>query len=276
VTAAVLLGLALVSQAKDVPDTSALAAHLGIELDDLDFEIRRQQGALQVAKARLATTQRAVQRGVASQSELEQVLADVHSLEARQAEATSFRALKSYERGVLNQAVPADEEKAFDLVLDVLRKQEAMAQVEVDFQAYRMKQNEALLLRGAITRPERDGAEIDYDTARLHVALSRARQAQVAFQRASRPAAKPPAAQERARLKTACFEARVRYYEIAATLAKNRLEMAKDQLKRALMTQTDLDYYQKSLEATDAALAAERKRLADPEAPLPTSLPRAG
>jgi hypothetical protein len=272
-----LLGLALMGQApKDTPVSSVLASHVNMELDDLDFEIRRQESALQLARARLTTTQRAAQRGVASRSELEQVNADVRSLEAREAEAVAFRALKAYQRDVLSGAIAADDEKAHALVLDLLKRQEAMAQVEVDFQAYRLKQDDALLARGAISRPERDGAELDYDTARLHVALSRARQAQLALEHASNAGPKAAEAADLLKRKTTYLQARVQYYEIGATIAKSRLDMAKDQLRHGRIAASDVDHYQKALDSADELLSAERKRLEDPNASPPTSLPRAG
>jgi hypothetical protein len=246
-----------------------------MEVDDLDFEIRKQQSALQVARAHLAATQRAHQRGTASRGELEQVNADVRSLEAREAEAHAYRALRVYERDVLSRAIQPDEEKAFTLVLDLLRKQELMAQVEVDFQTFRLRQEDALLSRSAISRQEHASAEIDFDTAKLHVALARARQAQIFYEHAARPGRQPAAdATELDRLKTAYLQARVAYYDVGALLAKSRLDMAKDQLRRGAITQSEVDAYQKALNLAEGRVAAERKHLAEPSAAPPTSLPR--
>jgi multidrug resistance efflux pump len=277
VSSLLLLGLALVAQAaKDAPASSLLASHIGMELDDLDYEIRRQESALQLAKGRLISTQRALQRGVASRSELEQVNADVRSLEAREAEAVAFRDLKEYQRDVLNGTVQADDEKIYALLLDLLKKQETMAQVELDLQGYLLKQDDALLARGAIGRPERDGVALDFDMARLHVALSRTRQAQLALEHASKPGPKAATPSDGQKLKIQYLQSRVQYYEIGAAIAKSRVDMAKDQLRHGLMTASDVDYYEKALDAAEQTLAAERKRLEQPDAPAPASLPRAG
>jgi hypothetical protein len=283
VSTVLLLGLALAGQAsndapaaKDAPASSLLALHMGTELDDLDYEIRRQESALNLARARLETTQRAVQRGTASRSELQQVTADVRSLEAREGEAVAFRALKAYERDLISGAAAADEEKAYMLVLDLLKKQEAMAQVELEFQAYRLKQDDALLARGAISRPERDAAELDYDTARLHVVLSRTRQAQLTLEHASKAGPKAADPADLPKLKTAYLQSRVQYYEIGTTIAKSRLDMAKDQLRHGRLAASDVDHYQKAYDSADETLTAERKRLDDPSAPPPTALPRSG
>jgi hypothetical protein len=274
VPAALLIGLLSLGQAKEDPAPSVLSSHLGMEIDDLDFEIRRQHDALQVARSRLAATQRSLQRGTASRSEVEQVGADVRSLEAREAEANAFRALKAYERDVLSGVAKADEERSFRLVLELLRAQELMAQVEVDFQAYRLNQDEALLVRGAISRPERDGARIDHDTARLHVALSRARQAQVTLEHAA--GARPVDPDEVRRLKMAYLQARVRYYEIGLILARARLDMAKERLRLGRLSSSDVAFYQQAVDGAEALFTAERKRLEEPDAPTPSTLPRAG
>jgi hypothetical protein len=275
VTSAVLLALALVSQTPADIGSSALTSHIGMEIDDLDFEIRRQDAALQVARTRLTAAQRALQRGTISRGEVEQVSADVRSLEARHAEAQAFRALKAYERDVLSRAIQPDEEKAFSLVSDLLKHQEQMAQVELEFQTYRAKQYDALLSRNATSRQEHANAELDFDTARLHVALARARQAQLFYERATRTGGQTPVDRaEVDRLKAAYLKARVSYYEIGATIAKSRLEMAKDQFRRGMLTQSELDAHQKSADTADERLNNERKRLAEPTAAAPNSLPR--
>jgi hypothetical protein len=272
---ALLLGLVLLAQPKQEPSPSLLTSHIGMEIDDLDFEIRRQQAAIQVARSRLAITQRSLQRGTASRGEVEQVTADVRSLEIRETEAVAFRALKVYQRDVLNGSTKEDPEKAYNLVLDLLKRQEEMAQVEVDFQSYRLNQEEALLVRGATARPKRDNAKLDYDTARLNVALSRARQAQLAVEHAS-AADKAGDPSQVQRLKLAYLQARLRYYEIALTIAKSRLDMAKEQFRLGRLTSSDVEFYQHAYEGADAVIADERKRLADPNSPLPTAFPRAG
>jgi hypothetical protein len=151
-----------------------------------------------------------------------------------------------------------------------------MAQVEVDFQGYRLKQEESLLVRGAVSRPERDNAALDYDMARLHVAVSRARQALLVVEHVSKPVVPivDPAVVQR--LKTEYLQARVQYYEIGASIAKTRLEMAREQLRRRQFSQGDMEYYQKAYDTASEQLKIERERLADPDAALPTSLPRAG
>jgi hypothetical protein len=277
VTTAALLALLVLGQTPEAEGAiaSALTSHVGMEVDDLDFEIRKQAALLQVARSHLAATQRAHQRGTASRGELEQVSADVRSLEAREAEVQAYRALRVYERDVLTRTIQPEEEKAFTLVLDLLKKQELMAQVELDFQTFRLRQFDALLSRKAASHQEHANAEIEFDTAKLQVALARARQAQIFYEHAARAGRQPPAdAAELDRLKTAYIQARVSYYDTGALLAKSRLEMAKDQLRRGLTTQSAVDGYQETLTAAESRVAAERKRLGEPSAAPPTSLPR--
>jgi hypothetical protein len=52
--------------------------------------------------------------------------------------------------------------------------------------------------------------------------------------------------------------------------------MARDQLRHGRFNQSDLDYYQSAFDTATQRLDAERKRLADPEAQAPDSLPRSG
>src|SRR5258708_3718996 len=122
VLSALLLGLSLAGQVPDAQaappppapaasttPASALVSHLSMEIDDLDYEVVRQRAAIGIARTKLAVTQRALQRGVASRGEVEQVTADVRALETREAEARAFQALKAYERDVLSHKTPVDE-----------------------------------------------------------------------------------------------------------------------------------------------------------------------
>lgn len=269
------ISLVLAGQpAADAPaNRTALAAHLSFEIDDLDNEIKRHQGALRMAQERLASTQRALERGTASRSELETVTTDLRALEAREAESIAFRALKAYDRDVQNGAIAHDEDQAYALVLDLLRKQEAMAQVELVSKTNRLRQQDALVARGAGSQAELANAELDYDTARMHLALSQARQAQLTLEHGQR---KRAAAAEAAGLRTACLQARVRYYEIAGGIAKSRLDMARDMQRHQRMTPSDVDYYQRRFDEADRLLEAERKRMADPDAAVPPLMPRPG
>jgi hypothetical protein len=269
-----IVGLALLGQAKADPDQFPLALHRSMEIDDLDREIQRLHDTVALKKAQLGASQRLAQRGLISRGDLERETADVRYQEAREAEAAAFRALKLYERDVMGQAAPSDERKAYSLLLDWVRKQEAIAQVDADYRAYQLKQTRALFNRKAVNRQELDDAELAHNTAEASVALSRSREAQVLMELAARSGEKPYEPEEYHRLKGEYLKARVRYFEITADGARRRLEIARERSRAGLIPASEVAVFERASSDADASLASERKNLERHQAERPAGRPK--
>jgi hypothetical protein len=270
---ALLLGLAVIGDGKPDPDQFPLALHRSMEIDDLDREITRLHDTVLLKKAQLAASQRLAQRGLVSRGDLEREAADVRYQEAREAETIAYRSLKSYERDVMGQAIPADERKAYALLLDWVRKQLAIAQVDVDYRSYMLKQNKALFGRNVVSRQELEESELALTTAEASVALSRSREAQVLMELAARNGEKPYDPAEYHRLKTEYLKARVRYFEISAESSRRRLEMARDRSRGGLLPASEVAIFERAAADADASTESERKALERHEATRPAAAP---
>jgi outer membrane protein TolC len=224
----ICLSLIWSGQAKGDPDQYPLALHRSMEIDDLDREIQRLHDAAMMKRATLASSQRLAQRGLLSKSDLEREIADAKYQEAREAEAKAYRALKVYERDTLGHAAVPDEVKAYSLLLDWLKTQEAIAQVDLDHRTFNLRQTNALYRRNAVSRTDLEDAELDYNTALANVALSRSRQSQVLMELSARKGEKPYDPAEYDKLKAEYLKARVHYFEVAVDGARRRLEIARD------------------------------------------------
>ena len=183
------------------PEQYPLALHRSMEIDDLDREIQRLHDTVIQKKAHLATSQRLTERGIVSRNNLAAEATSMRMDEAREAESIAYRALKVYERDVLGHAAPPDETKAYALLLEWARKQEAIAQVDAEYREYLVKQSRSLYQRRAISRQEVEDDELSYLMSLASVALSRSRQGRVAMELAARKGEKPydPAEYERLR-----------------------------------------------------------------------------
>src|SRR3954452_17707553 len=126
---ALILGLALLAQSAPDPDQFPLALHRSMEIDDLDREIQRIHDSVLVKRSQLSATQRLAQRGAASRTDLEREGASLRYEEAREVESRAYREIKVYERDVMGHAIPADETRAYGLVLNWNKAQEAIGQV---------------------------------------------------------------------------------------------------------------------------------------------------
>jgi multidrug resistance efflux pump len=271
---ALLLSLALIAQAKSDPDQFPLALHRSMEIDDLDREIQRLHDTVLLKRAQFAGTQRLAQRGLVSRADLERESASLKYEEAHEAESTAYRNLKVYERDVMGQVIPSDEVKAYSLLLDWIKKQEAMAQVDLDFRDYTLKQTRALYQRKAVSRQELDDAELNFNTAQASVALSKSRQAQVLMELAARKGEKSYDPAEYRRLKGDYLKGRIQYFEIIAAGARSRMSIAQQRSLRGLIPASELSIFQQAVDNADASLAAETKKLEDLEAesaPTPKS-----
>jgi hypothetical protein len=245
-----------------------------MEIDDLDREIQRLHDTVLLKRAQLASSQRLAKRGLLSRDELERETADVRYNEARESESMAYRALKEYERDVLGQSTPSDERKAFTLILDWVRKQQAIAQVDADFRSYTLKQTRALFNRATISRQELDDAELAHNTALASLAMGRSREAQVLMELAARTGEKLYNATEYHRLKTEYLKARVHYFEITTEGARRRLDIARDRSKLGLIPTNEIPIFERAAGDADKSLAAEKKALADHEASKPSDNPK--
>jgi hypothetical protein len=275
---ALLLALTLIGQDPDRgkvdPDQYPLALHRSMEVDDIDREIQRLHDTVIQKKAHLAASQRLTERGIMSRMDLAAEATSMRMDEAREAESVAYRALKVYERDVLGHATPPDETKAYGLLLEWARRQEAIAQVDVDYREYVVKQSRSLYQRRAISRQEVEDDELNYLMSLASVALSRSRQARVAMELAARKGEKPYDPAEYGRLRSDYLKAQVRYYELTSELSHRRLEMARDRSRRGLIPANELDIFQKGADDADASLADARKKLEAPEsAPAPPVTP---
>ena len=181
-----VVGLVLLAQPKADPASSPHVLHLSMEIDDLDREIQRLHDTVLLKRGQIVSTQRLSQRGLISRSDFERETSDLRYQEAHEEESIAYRALKGHERDVLAGATPPDEVKAYTLLLDWLRKQEAIAQVDRDFRTFTLKQTRALFQRKAVAKQEIDAAELGLNTAEANIALSHSRQAKVLLELAAR------------------------------------------------------------------------------------------
>jgi hypothetical protein len=260
-TTALIAALALLGQTKADPDQFPLALQKSMELDDLDREIQRVHDTAIMKRAQLASSERLARRGLVSRSDLQRETAEVRYQEAREAELIASRAFKEYERQVKGMAMPPDERKAYALLLDWVRKQVAIAQVDADYQAARLKTTRALFQRNAASREEMDEAELTHGTAQAGVDLGRSREAQILLELAARTGEKRFDPVEVHRLKSDYLKARVRYFEVTSDGARRRLELARERSRVGLIPATDLASFERAATDAAASLDAERKAL---------------
>jgi outer membrane protein TolC len=271
---AVILAAALLAQAKPDPDQFPLALHRSMEIDDLDREIQRLHDTVLMKRSQLAATQRLAARGGVSRSDVEREMASLRYEEAREVESKAYRELKLYERDIMGHVMEPDEQKAYGLLLNWVKTQEAIGQVDADYRGFILRQNQALYQRKAIGRSELEEAELNCDMALASVALSQSRQAQVLMELAARKGDKKYDPAEYDRLKAAYLQARVHYFEVIVTAAQRRLAIAQERSRRGLIPPSELPMFQKSLEDSQVALDAERKKLEKPEV-IPVATPGA-
>jgi hypothetical protein len=268
------LALCLPGQSKADPDQFPLALHRSMEIDDLDREIQKIHDTVLLKRGQLASSQRLAARGLVSRGDLERETSDLRYQEAREAETIAYRAIKAYERDVIGQAIPADENKAYSLLLDWVRKQQSIAQVDADFRAYTVKQTRALLARKAVSKQEMEDAELALDSAQASVALSRSREAQVLMELAARRGEKPYDPVEYHRLKGEYLKARVRYFEVTAEGARRRLEIARDRVRSGLIPTGELGIFERASADAEAAADVERKSFEKHQTATPDPLPK--
>ena len=272
---ALIISLALAVPAWGDPDQFPLALHRSMEIDDLNREIQRLHDTVLIKRAQLSASQRLAQRGLVSRGDIERETSDVRYQEAREAETIAYRELKAYERDVLGQVGVSDERKSYKLLLDWVRKQGAIAQVEVDYQTYLLKQTQTLYQKKAVSRQELEDVELTANTARASFALSRARESQVLMELAARTGDLPYDPADHHRLKTIYLKALVQYYEATSEAAHRRLDLARERSQLGLLGMNELPIFEKGVADSDSALLAQKKALATHEASKPSPPPAA-
>lgn len=256
-----IAALGLLGQTKADPDHFPLALQKSMELDDLDREIRRVHDAAVLKRAQLAASERLAKRGLVSKSDLERETADVRYQEAREAELRSSKAFKAYERDVKGRTIPPDERTAYALLLDWVRKQVAIAQIDADYQAAQAKRTRALFQRTAVSRQELEDAELAANTAQATVDLGKSRAAQIMMEIASRNGERRIEPRDVHRLKSDYLKARIRYFEITADGARRRLELVRDRSRLGLIPSNDVATFERAAADAVESLATERKVL---------------
>jgi hypothetical protein len=251
------------------PDPFPLSLYRGMELDDLDREIRRQQEIVLMRKSQIENTLKLSTRGLVSRDEAQRQLTDVKLQEARKDELLAYRAIKAYERDVLVGEAAPDETVGYRLLLNLLVKQEGMGRVELEYREFRYRQEVALFQRKATSRYEHDLALLDYEAAKGNVEISRARQAQVAMEWAARSGLRPHDPEEFARRKEDYLKARIRYTEVRIAGLRKRLTMAEQSRQAGLIGDGEVETLRALLESALEDLDSERKLLEDLKVPLP-------
>lgn len=270
-TCLLLAALVLSGQTKADPDQFPMALQKSMELDDLDREIQKVHDTAIMKRAQLAASQRLAKRGLVSRSDLERESAEVRYQEARESELIASKAFKSYEREVKGMASPPDERKAYALLLDWVRKQVAIAQVDADYQAFQLKTARALFQRNAVSRQELDDAEVAANTAQASVNLGRSREAQILLELAARNGEKRFDPGEVHRLKSEYLKARIRYFEITTDGARRRLDLARERSRLGLIPANDIATFERATADAEASLESERKALQRHEAERPAA-----
>ena len=269
-----LVGLFLLVPGDGDADQFPLALHRSMELDDLDREIARIHDTVLLKNAQLLASKRLSQKGLYSRSDLEREIADAKYQEALEAETISYRAIKAYERDVYGQAAVSDEKKGFSLVLDWVQKRAAMAQIDLDFKTYQVKQSRALHAKNAISRQELDEAELGYNASLAGLELSKSREAQVLMELATRNGETVYDAETYHKLRGDYLRSRLRYFETNLEGAKRRLGLARERNKIKLVADSELVLIEKAYDDMAANVAAEKKNLETHLAEKPVSPPK--
>jgi hypothetical protein len=273
-----LIVVSLLGDGKPELEEFPLALHRSMEIDDLDREIQKIHDAVLMKRAQFATSQRLAQRGLVSRGDLQRETSDLRYQEAREAETMAYRAIKVYERDVLSKVIPADDQKAFTLLLDWVRGQLSIAQVDVDYRTYALTETRALWKRNAVSRQEFDDAELALIMSQASVALSRSREAQVLMGISLRNGEKPSDPVDYRRLKTEFLKTRVRYYELTEGGARRRLEIARERSRLGQLPPNEIALFEHAATEAATALANERKALEqhESETSAPPTKPTTG
>lgn len=260
VSLVVMLGLSTPIASID-PDQFPFALHRNMEIDDLERAIRHQRDEVAQLQARLKTSRKLMGQGALSNAELrrDQFVLDLE--QAREQELRAFQTLKIHERDVLGQKIPHDEVKSYELILNLLRKQEAMGRVDLEYRRYLADQTSALAKVGAQSRQDRDLAETDYRSALANVAISIARQRQVELELGVRRGQITPNSEEFRRRKSVALRALIEYHLVARESARLRLRLSESRVERGLTMEGELEEHRRALTDLDESIASDREKL---------------
>ena len=125
-----------------------------MEIDDLDREIQRLHDTVLLKRRQLAARPSGWPGAGWSADRTSSATSPRFATKRRaRPKRGAYRALKVYERDVLGRVVSPDESKAYDLLLDWLKKQEAIARMDVDDRGFTLKQTRSLYQRNAVSPP---------------------------------------------------------------------------------------------------------------------------
>ncbi|GAC1474173.1 MAG: hypothetical protein NVSMB9_24050 [Isosphaeraceae bacterium] len=264
-----ILSLALIGQKPPDTDQYPLALQRSMEIDDLDREILRLHDTVLLKRGQLEASKRLAQKGLVSRGDLERESAELRKQEASEAEAIAYRAFKCYERDVRGMAIQPDEQLAYTLLLNLVRKQLAIARVDLDYRAYMLNQTRALFRRKAVSPLEMESAELAHGSAEASVSLSQSRESQILMELSARLGEKPYDPAEYHRLKTAYLKARVHYFKVSADGARRRLDIARERARQGLIPSDELKIFERAVRDSQAPLAKEIEALKRHEAEPP-------
>ena len=195
-TSALIFALSLTGDGKPEPEQIPLVLSRSMEIEDLDRGDPKTPRLRVDEESSLPNFAKSSPNGLVSRGDLERQEFDYKYEEAREAESVAFRALKAYERDVFSRATAADARRAFGLLLDWVRKQVAIARVEMDYRALLTKQSRTLFSRGVMSRQELEDGELAFNLSEASYALNRSREAQVLMEIAGLNTDKPEEAAE--------------------------------------------------------------------------------
>ena len=267
------LAISAQSSASPPPDSSS-SLHRYLELDDIDRELQKLREQLSVRRAKLKRSSEMLQRGSISRADMQREVLSFRYQEAREAELVAFRDFRAYEKQLEGRKRNSkDDQTSTAMLLNLLKKQEALVKLELDYTSFAFRQAQVLEKAGGRSAEDYENARMDYELSQANLALSQTRTALTA-----KSFEEPPTSEAIGKLRIAEAEARVRFSEIQATAARQRLTRAELRGRRGMSPAYELDEYRKTLEAALKTLAQDRKTLEDikanPTKPSSRSLQR--
>lgn len=270
--ASLLFVSALAAQAKADPGLGLLATFRGMEVEDIDRQVREQHDAVLEQRARRASAERFARRGSVPQAVLRDEDVDLRYMEAREAELVALRALSVYERDVLRGDIVADPARLRTLLLDLLTRQEATAQIELDAARTKYETFAGLDTRFHQYGAERASSEQATARAESNLLLIRLRRARLELDAARAANAKPADPELIEKLEVAYLKAQVRFDEVQEEGTRLSLEGARERRRLGLITDKELSAVERVHDAAVANLATERRQLAAvQDAPRPAA-----
>ena len=109
-----------------------------IPLEAIDLEIRQQRSMVHEKQRVLDAARQLTRRGAIDPYVLEQATAEYRFHKTQEGERIAYRALEGYERDTSGGAIAPDTATAYTLLLDWLKRREAMAEAKVEFRSFQL------------------------------------------------------------------------------------------------------------------------------------------